>query len=201
MMKEPQLALHGLAIKKHATPADVAAITALPPDAVQRHLDAAVSGGRAMKSGEKYMLQPAAQISLRNAYSRDYARERDDADLQAAYDDFERVNEQLKALITEWQTLEIGGKSMPNDHSDKEHDDRIIDRLGDLHERAEPILDRFAAGLPRLAVWKDLLLAALEKAEDGDVAWVSDAKIMSYHTAWFEMHEDLIRVLGRERLE
>lgn len=201
MMKEPQLALHGLAIKKHATPGDVAAITALSGEAVEKHLEAAVSGGRAIKSGDKYMLQPAAQIALKSAYSRDYAQERANGALQAAYDDFERVNEQLKALITEWQTLEVGGQSMPNDHSDKEHDRKIIDKLGDLHERAEPILDRMAAGLPRLGVWKDLLLVALEKAEDGEVEWVSDATIMSYHTTWFEMHEDLIRVLGRERLE
>ena len=147
------------------------------------------------------MLQPAAQIALKSAYSRDYADERADAAMQAAYDTFERVNEQLKSLITEWQTMTVGGKSMPNDHSDKAYDDKIIDRLGDLHERAEPVLDDLAAGLSRLAVWKDLLLAALEKAEDGAIEWVSDAKCMSYHTVWFEMHEDLIRVLGRERLE
>jgi hypothetical protein len=201
MMKAQQLALHGLAIKKHGSAAEVAAITGLAVEEVQKHLDAAAGSGRAMKAGEKYMLQPAAQISLRSAYSRDYAGERSNADLQAAYDDFERVNEQLKSLITEWQTIVVGGKSMPNDHSDAEYDSKIIDRLGDLHERAEPVLDRFSKGLPRLAVWKELLLSALEKAEDGDVAWVSDATCMSYHTAWFEMHEDLIRVLGRERLE
>ncbi|TDK45705.1 hypothetical protein [Antarcticimicrobium luteum] len=201
MMKAPQLALHGLAIKKHGSAAEVARITGLSEEAVETHLSAAVTSGRAMKSGEKYMLTPTAQIALKSAYSRDFADERADAAFQATYDDFERINEQLKSLITEWQTIEVGGQSMPNDHSDPDHDARIIDRLGDLHERAEPILDRLAAGLPRLSVWKDLLLTALEKAEDGDVEWVSDAKCMSYHTAWFEMHEDLIRVLGRERLE
>jgi hypothetical protein len=24
---------------------------------------------------------------------------------------------------------------------------------------------------------------------------------MSYHTVWFELHEDLLRILGRERVE
>ncbi|WP_052418204.1 hypothetical protein [Pseudooceanicola atlanticus] len=201
MMKDPQLALHGLAIKKHGTAEEVAAITALDPAVVTKHLDAAAETGRALKTGDKYMLQPTAQIALKSAYSRDYSDERANADMQAAYDDFERVNEQLKSLITEWQTMTVGGKSMPNDHSDKAYDDKIIDRLGDLHERAEPVLDRLAAGLPRLSVWKQLLLTALERAEDGEIDWVSDARCMSYHTAWFEMHEDLIRVLGRERLE
>ena len=201
MMKEPQLALHGLAIKKHATAPEVAAITGLSAEAVAKHLDAAADTGRAMKSGEKYMLQPTAQIALKSAYSRDFSTERANADMQAAYDAFERVNEQLKSLITEWQTLTVGGQSMPNDHSDSAYDQKIIDRLGDLHERAEPVLDALAAGLSRLGVWKELLLSALERAEDGEIEWVSDAKCMSYHTAWFEMHEDLIRVLGRERLE
>ena len=27
------------------------------------------------------------------------------------------------------------------------------------------------------------------------------AKIDSYHTVWFELHEDLLRMLGREREE
>jgi hypothetical protein len=43
--------------------------------------------------------------------------------------------------------------------------------------------------------------AALEKAEDGEIAWVSDAKIESYHTLWFELHEDLLRLMRRERAE
>ena len=47
----------------------------------------------------------------------------------------------------------------------------------------------------------DKLLAALEKAEDGAIEWVSDAKIESYHTLWFELHEDLLRLMGREREE
>ena len=201
MMKDPQLALHGLAIKKHGTAAEVAAITGLQAEAAEKHLEAAVTSGRAMKSGEKYMLKPTAQIALKSAYSRDYSTERADGDMQAAYDTFERVNEQLKSLITDWQTMEVGGKSVPNDHSDPDYDRRIVDKLGDLHDRAEPVLDMLAAGLPRLSVWKELLLSALEKAEDGNPEWVSDAKCMSYHTTWFEMHEDLIRVLGRERLE
>ncbi|NQV20995.1 MAG: hypothetical protein HQ511_06225, partial [Rhodospirillales bacterium] len=45
------------------------------------------------------------------------------------------------------------------------------------------------------------LLAALEKAEDGETEFVSGAKVDSYHTVWFELHEDLLRILGREREE
>lgn len=200
-MRDAQLALHGLAIKKHGDAAAVAEITGLDPVTVQAALEEAVKAGRAVKAGEKYMLQPAAQISLKTGYSRDFAPQRADVAMQATYDNFEKINERLKALITDWQMVTVGGQKLPNDHSDPDHDHKIIDALGALHEFAEPILDRFARGLPRLAVYKALLTAALEKAEDGDVAWVSDARCMSYHTVWFELHEDLIRVLNRTRIE
>ncbi|MEM7466152.1 MAG: hypothetical protein AAF387_04640, partial [Pseudomonadota bacterium] len=87
------------------------------------------------------------------------------------------------------------------DHSNADYDAEIIDRLGDLHERFEPVLARMIGALPRMNVYQEKLTTALEKAEDGDAQWVSAAEIESYHTVWFEMHEDLLRVLGREREE
>lgn len=200
-MNDIQLALHGLAIKKSGTAAGVAQITGLSEAVAQQALDAAAETGRVAKTAAGYMLQPAAQVALKTSYAREFAGERANPEMQATYDRFEPINRELKAVISDWQTLSLAGQNIPNDHSDAAYDDRIIDRLGDLHERAEPILDHFAAGLPRLAVYKTLLIGALEKAEDGEVAWVSDARCMSYHTVWFELHEDLIRVLGRMREE
>jgi hypothetical protein len=73
--------------------------------------------------------------------------------------------------------------------------------LGGLHEQAEPILVRLARKLPRLRYYADKLLAALEAAEDGDHEWVSDIRRDSYHTVWFELHEEVLRIMGREREE
>lgn len=70
-----------------------------------------------------------------------------------------------------------------------------------MHEQVEPILARLSAKLPRLAVYSRKLLSALEKAEDGDHEWVSDIRRDSYHTVWFELHEDLLRIMGQEREE
>jgi hypothetical protein len=200
-MKNAQLALHGLAIKKHGNAAEVAQITGLDESTVQAVLDETVEAGRAVKLGEKYLLRPAAQVALKTSYSRDFAEQRSDDNMHAAYQAFESINEQLKQLMTDWQTVTIDGESLPNDHSDPDYDNKIIDRLGDLHERVVPILDRFATVLPRLTIYKTLLTGALEKAEDGDTNWVADAKCMSYHTVWFELHEDLIRILGLARVE
>ena len=56
-------------------------------------------------------------------------------------------------------------------------------------------------GESRLSCYADKLEAALDRAEDSEIQWVSDATIESYHTVWFEMHEDLLRLLGRVREE
>jgi hypothetical protein len=149
----------------------------------------------------KYLLSPLTQMALLGNYSLIYADLRKSASFMAAYGDFERINLQLKALITEWQTIEVGGRKIANDHSNRDHDMKIISRLGDLHERADVILAALSRELPRLNAYKKDLLQALERAEDGDVQWVSNAKIASYHTLWFELHEDLLRIVGKSREE
>jgi hypothetical protein len=200
-MKPELLVLHGTAIKKHGTAAEIAAVVAMEESKAADLLQAAVETGRVSESGGKYTLTPAAAMTLKTAYARAYAAQRNDEAFMNAYERFEKINITVKDLISAWQTLDVGGVQMPNDHSDPEHDQKIIHRLGDLHERAEPILQDLARGLPRLARYEDALQAALEKAEDGEIQWVSDARIESYHTVWFELHEDILRIVGREREE
>lgn len=200
-MNDFHLALHGLAIKKHGDAAEVAKFMNADVGAIAESLEAAVATGRAAKAGGKYMLTIPAQVALKSEYSRVYADQRASAAMNSAYDAFEIVNTELKQLITDWQTMELSGERTPNDHSNKDYDDKIIDRLSSLHERFEPLIQRMSASLPRLGVYPKRLLTALEKAEDGAIEWVSDAKIDSYHTIWFEMHEDLLRILGRVRHE
>ena len=200
-MTDGYLVLHGLAIKKHAEAAAVAAAVGLDEAVVQAALDEAVAKGRAARAGEAYSLTPVARVALDGAYSRLFAAQRADAAFAAAHERFETINRELKQLMTAWQTIEIDGESVLNDHTNKDYDDRLIDRLGALHERAEAILQQLTAGLPRLAIYGRKLEAALEKAEDGAIEWVSGARIESYHTVWFELHEDLLRILGRTRQE
>ncbi len=198
---EMHLVLHGVAIKKHGTAQAIAGVAGLEEKPVVDLLSQALEKGRVIEAQGGYMLTPAARMALDGEYSRVYAAARGDAALTAAYEIFETVNRDLKQLMTEWQTVEIAGKSIANDHSDRDYDAAIIDRLGDLHECAEGMLSELIAALPRLSVYQDKLLAALEKVEDGEADWVSAVKIDSYHTVWFELHEDLLRVLGRAREE
>ena len=203
MTSNLHLVMHGVAIKKHCDPGAVAPLIGMSIESVADELAAAEQSGRLVVADGKYMLSPAGHMILLGEYSRFYADLRKDTNFASAFERFELINTELKQLITDWQTLEIAGNRVLNDHADAdaEYDDKLIGRLGDLHERFEPVLTTMVTGEPRLNCYKEKLTAALEQAEDGAIEWVSDAKIDSYHTVWFEMHEDLLRLLGREREE
>ena len=221
-MTERDLVFHATAIKRHAAPAAIAALAGLPEGRVRAELDAAVAAARAVEAKGAYALTPLAGVALQARYAGHFAAQRADAAFVAAYEGFERINRTLKQIITDWQTLDVGGRKIANDHRDKAHDAAVIDRLGGLQEQAEPILERLAeagqapdvvaavrganarrlaAGLPRLSYYAKKLLVALEAAEDGEHEWVSDIRRDSYHTVWFELHEELLRIMGREREE
>jgi hypothetical protein len=198
-MFDLHLALHGLAIRRVSDAAGVAELVGLSPDVVQRHIDQAVQMGRVVATPAGYALTAPAQLALRAEYSRFYGELRRDAAMTEAYRQFEAINAELKRLITDWQTVEVGGSRMANNHTDEDYDLGIIERLGALHDRFEPVLAQMAQPVPRLARYGDRLATALQRTEDGEIAWISDVQRPSYHTVWFELHEDLLRILGRSR--
>jgi len=193
--------LHAIAIKKHTATATLADVLGSSPDTLAPILDRAVATGRAAEAQAKYMLTPAGHMILEGQYGARYAALRDDAGFIAAYDQFELINTELKQVITDWQVVDIGGKQIANDHGDPDYDGKIIDRIAGIHERMEKILQTFAKSSERFSRYAAKLEAALDRAEDGEHTWVSDATIESYHTVWFEMHEDLLRMLDRQRDE
>jgi pyruvate,orthophosphate dikinase len=56
-----------------------------------------------------------------------------------------------------------------------------------------------AEALRRYAVYGARLTSALELARAGDQRFVASPRVDSYHSVWFELHEDLIRLAGRKR--
>ncbi len=192
-------AMHGLAIRKPGTSAAVALVLGVSEVEVQSALEAVVADGLAMSAKGAFELTPKGREALAADYPARFAALRADPGLAEAYARFEVMSNGLKQLITEWQTMVVVGETVPNDHSDADYDTRIIDRLGNLHERAEAMLASLAAPVPRLQRYTERLDHALDRAEAGETAFVSGAKIDSYHTVWFELHEDLLRILDRKR--
>jgi hypothetical protein len=192
-------ALHGLVLKKAGPAEEVAAVLGASEADVTPALDAAVAEKRAMAGRGKYMVTPDGRTWLDEQYPVLFADLRADPGADAAYTAFEKVNRELLALMTRWQTVTVGGEAVPNDHSDADYDARIMDELAKLDEEAGPVLDTFARLVPRLAVHRRRLSEALARASAGETDYVSGVRVASYHTVWFELHEDLLRLLGRTR--
>lgn len=194
--------LHSLTLKQLADVEGLVAILDQDPDDVKSALEQAVSDGNAMAARGKYMITPAGRTALEDAYPQWFARERSDAEITSAMDSFESgVNKQVLALTTAWQTVEVAGERQPNDHSDTSYDAKIIDKLGAVLDRTTTVLAPLTTAQPSVDRFLSRIADALTRAEDGELDYVSSVRIDSFHTVWFQMHEHILRITGRERDE
>ena len=109
------------------------------------------------------------------------------------------INKDLLAICTAWQLRDVAGESVINDHTDAAHDARVIAQLADLDAKVQPICADLGAALERFGGYGARLGEALDKVRAGDVDWFTKPMIASYHTVWFELHEDLLATLGIDR--
>ncbi|MCI0585160.1 MAG: hypothetical protein L0227_20090 [Chloroflexi bacterium] len=107
----------------------------------------------------------------------------------------------MKATVTAWQMREVDGGQVINDHTDAAHDAGVLADLAALHADADAWLAPLVGGLPRLAAYRERLARANAAAQAGDGRFVASPRVDSYHSAWFELHEDLILLAGRNRAD
>lgn len=117
--------------------------------------------------------------------------------VDAAYRSFLALNPELLEVCTDFQ---VRG-DVVNDHLDDRYDAAVIGRLADLHERARPLCDDLAKVLDRFGGYGDRFDAALARIRAGHHEWFTKPLIDSYHTVWFELHEDLLATLGVDRAD
>jgi pyruvate,orthophosphate dikinase len=117
----------------------------------------------------------------------------------SALDAFLALDERMKKVVTAWQLRDDAEGQIGNDHSDADYDRRVLDRLTALHADAVEWLTPLEADCPRLADYRMRLARALDRARAGDPKYVASPRVDSYHTIWFELHEDLIQLAGRTR--
>lgn len=115
-----------------------------------------------------------------------------------AYASFLVLNPELLDLCSAWHMRTIGGVPELNDHSDAVYDGRVLIRFADLHSRATPVCESLTAALPRFGGYRIRLLAALSRAEKGEMEHLADSTT-SYHAVWFQLHEDLLATMGIPR--
>jgi hypothetical protein len=115
-----------------------------------------------------------------------------------AYDGFLVLNPELLDLCTAWQTRSVDGVVTMNDHTDPVYDARVLDRLTEFDQRAEVVCADLSAAMLRFQRYRVRLTDALARAKSGALDYVTDSTA-SYHTVWFQLHEDLLATLGIPR--
>ena len=118
------------------------------------------------------------------------------AAVEEAYRRFRRLNGELLAVCTAWQVRDGIG---PNDHGDEAYDAEVIERLAALHEAVVPTCRALAGALRRFGGYEARFSHALERVRAGDGDWFAGATVGSYHSVWFELHENLLATLGIDR--
>ena len=106
-----------------------------------------------------------------------------------------------KAAVQLWPVKPIGGELAVNDHSDRRHDERVIARLRRTDAKESTALRPLASALTRFDVYPRRLRRALTLINDGDHSMLAAPLKDSYHTVWFELHEELIILSGLRRAD
>lgn len=187
--------LQGVRLKGRVGLDELADTIGEEPTAVAGHVDA-LGGAGLLSVGKSLRITPAGRARLEQLL---FAERHgiDEAAVQATYDDFRRVNSEFKELVSDWQLRD----GAPNNHEDTAYDTAVLARLDRIHERTTPLIAAAAKQIPRLAYYADKLDSALMKVHSGDTAWLTRPIIDSYHTVWFELHEELIVAAGLTRAD
>ncbi|MCK9249512.1 MAG: PEP-utilizing enzyme [Solirubrobacteraceae bacterium] len=172
--------------------ADVVATTlALDPAVVGEVLDRLVADGRAKAVRDAVRLTPEGRTWMATAL--DAARGRiDGAALEDGYERFHEPNSRLKELMTRWQTR-------GDDADEAAARDAVLRDLAGLQADVAPLVADLATLSPVLETYPRRLQAAADAVAAGDESMLAAPLADSFHTVWFELHEDLIVLLGRTR--
>jgi hypothetical protein len=196
------LVLHGLRLKGFADTASLAGRTGLELQATEDLLRS-LAGDGLVRHHEKRQVPWSLSPEGRAEHGRLLAEELDASGARPVVDDayerFRALNPELLQLFTDWQVRPDAPPPGLNDHRDEAYDRDVIERLAAAHAEVCPITDGVGAHLERFAGYTSRLGAALDKLRAGDHDWFTGPLVDSYHTVWFELHEDLMATLGLER--
>lgn len=196
------LVLHGLRVRGFAEAVDLAEVIDLSVDEVVKRLDGLEHDGLVVHragavSGWTLTGAGRAEDEARAADELDAAGAR--AVVADAYRAFRELNPGLLQLCTDWQLRAGPAGAVLNDHSDATYDAEAVDRLSSIDAAVQPVTRSLAEALDRFDGYGERFANALARVQGGEIDWFTKPVIDSYHTVWFELHENLLATLGIER--
>ena len=188
---------HALRIKGFAKAEVVAEVADLPLSIVEAHLADLQMREWAMyrEARALWQLTPVGREEHKTALVADVGHLHIAQLLHDQYEIFLGVNERFKTLCGDWQ-LKDGA---PNDHTDREYDTAVVERLGALNTEAVPIVEEMGGVLVRLAPYAPRLASTCQRVVGGETNMFTGVMCGSYHDVWMELHEDLILTQGIDR--
>jgi len=196
------LVLLGLRLRSFASAAVIADTVGLPEADTEARLHGLADSGLArFRDGRTtgWMPTPEGRADGQHRLAVELGATGTGAIIDAAYRRFLAINQRMLDACTDWQLRPVDGAQVVNDHNDASHDRRVMAELADLDGRVQPIVADLAGALIRFGEYGPRLAVARAKVEGGDVEWFTRPTIDSYHTVWFELHENLLATLGIER--
>jgi pyruvate,orthophosphate dikinase len=192
--------LSTLAIKGYVTLYGLAEALFTTSDEIGSILDGLIADGLVEGAADSFRLTAEGKDVASQILGED--RERWGADRSArALDSFVTLDQRMKKTVSAWQLREVDGSPTFNDHADPAYDTLVLGQLQALHGDALAWLSPIVASVARYNMYIARLDRAARLAADGDQRYVASPRVDSYHSIWFELHEDLILLSGRTRAE
>ena len=190
--------IHAVGIKGMAPAEAVASALLSTPEVVKPLLDGLVGERFAVTVAGAYRLTDAG----RSRRAQLLAAEQDALGAEralAALDGFVVLDHRVKSAVTDWQLRPTNGDPVLNDHSDAAYDAAVLARLAGLHAEAGAWLPPLEMAWRRARRYRLRFDGAIERVLAGDRRYVASPRVDSFHGIWFELHEELILLAGRNR--
>ena len=196
------LILHALRIRGFVQLSEIVISTRLKVEEVESHLDSFKENNLVnYREGriEGWMLTQEGRGRSQQLVTSELESSGFREEINSNYQDFLSSNQKFLSLCTDWQLRTVNGEQEINDHSDTTYDEEVITRLVDINNEIQPVCKSLADSLNRFEGYSRRFSEALHKVQNNEPEWFTKPMIDSYHTIWFELHENLLVTLGIER--
>jgi pyruvate,orthophosphate dikinase len=172
-----------LGLKGAALPDTVAAALDVPAEELKVQIAGLCSDGLCEERGRYLRLTDAGRSREREVLAAERAGA-DTAVVERCHAEFRPHNGVVKQAVTEWQAGDPG---------------EALARLGEIHRRLDDLFTLLGELPLSTRRYPVRLSRALHRAETGERNCVAEPTIDSYHTIWFELHQDLLDLAGLDR--
>jgi len=181
------LILNALYLKKMASVTDLAQISGVPVNQVRTLVSGFEEQDWVLDMGEELLIQPEGMTRVQSHYRETYADLSQRQEMTTWFERFDPINRQFIKQVTDWQ--QTGG------------DPKVQDRLIGTVERLVKLIGEITPLLPRYAGYTRRFERSVTTIDQGNADFVCTPTVDSLHNIWFELHEDILLVLGKERTE